>query len=453
MSAPLKVGALTLLAATVLPAMAVDFDARSMAMGGTGVSSASLGAAALFNPALLAVPDRGDHFALLLPAVGGQVTDQGDVHNKVRDLQNGAYDSAINDYHQFQSSPSAAGATQFSSDLGGLNSGLAGLSGQPVDIQLGVVPFSVAFHNPVLSVGVFTNAYADVAARFNYASGDATTLSNYSNLLSSIAPDIGRLNNGTESNTQEALLAATLQSPQYGNLVNSACASQLGTSSSAQSVASCFNDPSNTVTSSVQAVGAAIGEVGVALAGQIDGIALGVTPKVLMIKTFYYDKVVQNNTSFSMQNSSKSYNAVNADLGAAYALPNTPYKFGLAVKNLLPESFSTVNDSFGNHVDVKINPQVSAGAEAHWQHATVTADLDLTRNEAPVPWGQASQFVSLGGELDLWLLQLRAGYRSNLANGPLKDEVSAGVGLGPLDLALTYGAHTVGGVVQLDFAF
>ncbi len=445
--------ALVLLWVGANAAMADNFDARSMAMGGTGVSSASLGAAALFNPALLAVPDNGDHFALILPAIGAQATDQGDVRNKVKDLQNGAYDTSVNDYHNFQNTPTSASAAALSTDLQGLNGGLAGLSGQPIDLQAGLVPFSMAFHNPVLSVGVFTNAYADIAARFNYASSDATTLNNYSSLLGSIAPDINRLNSGSETLAQKNALVATLTSPQYSQLINSGCASSLNAGSTSQNVASCFNNPNNTVASSVQAVGAVIGEVGVGLAMQADGIAFGVTPKVLMVKTFYYDKVVQNNTSFSTQNSSKDYNAVNADLGAAYVLPGTPYKVGVVVKNLIPETFSTVTDSLGNRVDIKINPQVSAGAEAHWSRATVTADLDLTRNQAPVPWGQADQFFSLGGELDLWLLQLRAGYRTNLANGPLRNEVSAGVGLGPIDIAATYGAHTVGAVAQLGFSF
>lgn len=53
------------------------FEARSDALGGTGVASASLEAAPWMNPALLSLPGytEGD-FGLLIPVLGAEVSDQ-----------------------------------------------------------------------------------------------------------------------------------------------------------------------------------------------------------------------------------------------------------------------------------------------------------------------------------------------------------------------------------------
>lgn len=51
------------------------FDARSTAMGGTGVASAHFGAAPLVNPALLATSRSQDRISLIAPSIGAQVSD------------------------------------------------------------------------------------------------------------------------------------------------------------------------------------------------------------------------------------------------------------------------------------------------------------------------------------------------------------------------------------------
>ncbi len=442
------------------------FDARSMAMGGTGVASSRLGSAALFNPALLAVPDDHDHFALTLPAVGAQITDEGNLHTKVKDLQNGAYNASVNDYNNLNNNFSSATTAKFSTDLGQLNTGIAGLSGQPADIQLGLIPFSMAFHNPVLSFGIFTNVTADVAARFNEAGSDQTTLANYQTLMGGISPYVDQIQGGTSAQRNAGISAVEglLANPQYANLLNPGCVSTVQSQQSGAAVASCFKDPSKTVASTVEAVGAAIGELGVALAMNVDGIAVGVTPKVLEVKTYYYYQNLNNNnvTASSITNNSRSQNALNLDAGVAYVVPNSPYKVGASVRNLIPENFSTATESVINHntnqttyanASVHVDPQLTVGGEAHWSRATLTADLDLTRNRAPVAWGSSTQFLGLGGELDLWVLKLRGGFRQNLANGPIKNELTAGLGLGPLSIAATYASNTVGAMAQLGFNF
>lgn len=72
-------------------------EARSDAMGGTGVASAHYGTAALSNPALLTKFGANDDFSLVLPSVGVQVADPDnaiDNTDDVKDLWNN-FDNAV----------------------------------------------------------------------------------------------------------------------------------------------------------------------------------------------------------------------------------------------------------------------------------------------------------------------------------------------------------------------
>ncbi|EPA8393842.1 conjugal transfer protein TraF, partial [Escherichia coli] len=55
------------------------FEARNDAMGGTGVASSHYGVAPLANPALLTKAGVKDDFSLLLPSVGAQLSDPGNI--------------------------------------------------------------------------------------------------------------------------------------------------------------------------------------------------------------------------------------------------------------------------------------------------------------------------------------------------------------------------------------
>ena len=79
-----------LFAAGISTASAVPygfFDARSVAMGNVSVATGGVQTAAFSNPAMLAVNEGDDTMALLLPAVGAQVIDDGGVVDKVDEFQ------------------------------------------------------------------------------------------------------------------------------------------------------------------------------------------------------------------------------------------------------------------------------------------------------------------------------------------------------------------------------
>ena len=75
--------------ASLQQASAVPFapsDARSMGMGGTGVSSAEVASTVQFNPALLATTREDDHFGLKIPQFSLSVADDGGFIDEAEDF-------------------------------------------------------------------------------------------------------------------------------------------------------------------------------------------------------------------------------------------------------------------------------------------------------------------------------------------------------------------------------
>ncbi|RDH84888.1 MAG: hypothetical protein DIZ80_05330 [endosymbiont of Galathealinum brachiosum] len=63
------------------------FDARSVAMGNVSVATGGITTAALSNPGMLSVNENDDSYALLLPALGVQAIDDGNVIDLVDEFQ------------------------------------------------------------------------------------------------------------------------------------------------------------------------------------------------------------------------------------------------------------------------------------------------------------------------------------------------------------------------------
>lgn len=63
-------------------------DARSAAMGGTGVASSSHLNASFTNPALAAAYNATDDFGLILPSVGVRINDKEEMYDKIDEIQN-----------------------------------------------------------------------------------------------------------------------------------------------------------------------------------------------------------------------------------------------------------------------------------------------------------------------------------------------------------------------------
>ncbi len=139
---------------------------------------------------------------------------------------------------------------------------------------------------------------------------------------------------------------------------------------------------------------------------------VGITPKIMLIDTFDETRSlnqVENQSNIEKSGEIKSYTSLNLDFGVAKQLSGN-WKSGLAVKNLLPQKFKTPNGE-----KVKIDPAVRIGVAYvnHWLN--VGADFDISENFDTAGYSR-SRYATIGAEFDIWLLQLRAGYRINLTH-------------------------------------
>jgi len=379
-----------------------NFDPRSLAMGGTGVSSANIDHATYYNPALLSIADEDDDFSLLVPTVGVRAFDPEELLDALEAYQDGQYETtfnnAINGYNAGNTSAADA-ATATEQLLNGLNS----LSGKALDIEVhgGV---NLAIPSKSLGIGVLAQFRAMAGINLNVTAADTNLIQRYIDTL--VWLDTG---SGTPD--------LTLYDSGSGD----------------------FYDPAG-LTSSANLIGAYILEGGVALSHEFDflgGISIGIVPKTVQVTTFDYSSAVeQADTDGDGSGANElEYSDSNIDVGIAKKL-NENWKVGFVTKNLISKEYKTV---LGNTIEIK--PQSRVGISHHTNWTVFALDVDVTENESIGYTREKTRFVALGAELDFSLLQLRLGYRHNLsAEGDAEAGIaSAGVGLYILGLHLDLG--------------
>lgn len=122
-------------------------DARSMAMGNTGVVSADFLTAPFHNPALGATYRTEDDFGLLLPAIGATVYDKDDSLTTIDDAQD-LYDSL--------------GISPSQGDLDRLDKYLTDLSdAQPLNVNAGLA-LAISIPNQYMSMNFFGSSYVEL---------------------------------------------------------------------------------------------------------------------------------------------------------------------------------------------------------------------------------------------------------------------------------------------------
>lgn len=192
--------------------------------------------------------------------------------------------------------------------------------------------------------------------------------------------------------------------------------------------------------SNVQIVAVGISEVGLTLSREFtiagEKVAIGITPKLQMIKTFNYVANVDNEDDIEesdVTDTEQDFSTINLDAGAAYQFgASNQWQVGLVAKNLISKEYkaeSNANSTTGEVTTTKISLDTQfRGGISHTTDWTVVAfDLDLMEND-PVAFEAPTQYASIGAELDLFdTVQLRAGYRTNLS---VSDSAVASVGLG-----------------------
>ncbi|GAA6134111.1 conjugal transfer protein TraF [Oceaniserpentilla sp. 4NH20-0058] len=199
----------------------------------------------------------------------------------------------------------------------------------------------------------------------------------------------------------------------------------------------------------IEMVGVAIADIGLTAARTFNikghDISFGVTPKLQMVTIFDYKQQLDSEDEFdgdTITENTEEYSAFNLDLGAAYQFGiEKQWQAGITIQNLLGgeyESYQYVNSNGAEGSMVTISPMMRAGISHQTSWSKVAFDLDLTEND-PVAFEDPTQYAAIGAEFNLFrTLQLRAGYRSNLA-GTDQDIVTAGIGLSPFAIHLDLG--------------
>ncbi|ELU5250674.1 conjugal transfer protein TraF [Escherichia coli] len=371
------------------------FEARNDAMGGTGVASSHYGVAPLANPALLTKSGAKDDFSLLLPSVGAQLSDPGNIRDNADKISDDwkAFDRAVD---------SQSGVTQAAARL---KARLQDFRHTHADAQVGASAVA-ALPGDILAGALMLKSYGTVSVDGKVSDADLNYLESIASSSQSVDKD--RL-------TSQAFARAALITD-----VGIALATELET------------------------------------AGQ--KWSLGFTPKFQRVDLFNYNVLVKNydSSDFKGDRYHNTRNGINADIGASMDLDDN-WTLGLVAQNLIPRSIET-KEVNGITETFRIRPQVTAGVSWHNDMFTTALDVDLTPASGFTS-DSKRQFAAIGAEFNArkWV-QLRAGYRQNLASND-GSAFTAGVGVSPfdvvhLDLAGLAGTdNNYGAIAQLQFTF
>lgn len=130
-------GVFILLAGQLQAATFGAYDPRSLAMGGTGVSHATIDHAAYFNPALLSVAQEDDDYSLLIPTIGVSAYDPEDLLDAVEAHQDGNYETAMSDsITSFEASPSPENALDMANKAQTLRDSYINMSDKALDFEV-----------------------------------------------------------------------------------------------------------------------------------------------------------------------------------------------------------------------------------------------------------------------------------------------------------------------------
>ena len=386
-------------------------EARSDAMGGTGVAAASYGSAVLINPALLAKAKPNDDVTVILPSIGAQISDKDNLRDKIDDISDDVsqYRSTLENINLIDLfNPRSQASRDVSSAAGDLANQLDSLKGKTASGKAGA-GIAVSIPNDVLSVAFVAKANARARVSSYIDQGDIDKL----------------------------------------RLVEDAPVTALGINP-------------NDLKSKGFGRAAIVSDYGVAVARQFDisgvPVSVGITPKLQKTWLYNYTVSIYNFDSGDI-NSSRYRNddtGFNVDAGLAADFGDN-WTVGLTGQNLFSRDIDT-KEVDGVRDTYQIRPLVTAGAAWHNDLVTLTADGDLTETKG-FKSEDTSQYVGVGAEVTpLSWLAVRAGYRADV-KGNDSNVFTGGVGFAPfntvhVDLMGLYGEdETWGAGAQLSMTF
>lgn len=397
--------------ATVMLAMAVAknagaisfgiFDARSTAMGGAGVASATSAHAVYFNPALLGTYTERKELtkdSYMGTVLAGSLSEE---LFTFETLQNEDYEGqlkrAIRAYNAANTASNAQAIVVASENLQQTLDTVA-LTSMGFDLHGSTV---IAVPGKKQGGAFYIDSRLAGGGRVDLTPTDQQLLTDYIQGLKYEATG------GVQGSARPALFNDQGQ----------------------------LRDYTGTLSSTAAARGALITEAGVAVAGEYElfgrRLSLGATPKVVLVSVFDYLEKASDIDNTATNQDWNQHNSLNIDVGAAYDLA-TKWRLGMVVKNLFIRHHTT---RFGN--DVEIGQQWRVGVAYRNNIFLAAADLDLLSN-TPIAYEDRTQYLALGLETGVNFLNVRIGYRHNLAELTKGGNVTAGLGLTLWNIALDF---------------
>lgn len=419
-------------------------NARSMAMGDTGVASAKIGSAGLFNPALLSNNAKRKINHIILPNLGIAAFIDPDAVQAFTDIQKEQYidnmSKAINHMNSASNDGEFLTAKQnFTKNTKGLNNDLNDLNKKSFKLNTNAFAAISIPNNLGFSIFLASNAHIETTPMTSEC--DNIILSGYIDYFEGVQNRQDMLNSIT------ATSAPTIQCAAASTTIN--ILTPIPNALNPISVD--ITNPTEKLSSEFFAAGVTVTEIGASLAYTFNifgqDIAVGISPKIQQIISYYgnpdihdlEDKHYKLTDKFG--DHEKKEDDFNIDVGiTSNILSSSSIVLGLTIKNLMNKSYTTAtSNSTGSQLEFQIKHQVRAGIT--WTTASNTifaVDLDLTTND-PYFIGDETQFIGFGAEWNIVRhVYLRAGLRSNLSD---KDDqlISAGIGFNIIAAYINFG--------------
>lgn len=399
------------------------FDARSLAMGGSGVASATSQHAVFYNPALLSMYEGEEEDTrngrVYLPIIVAQVNDTvEDALDVVDDELDDQVSAAVT---AFNADTSAANAQAVADATTSLQSGINLIGNREFEGEA-FLGFMVSEPSDREGGGFYFGSRAVAGGLSDVTQEDLDLLQDY----------VEAMNLAAQSGVEAAVTDfPDLFDPENNTLI----------------------DPAERVTSAVDISSLVISEWGVAVSKEFEfwgqPVALGITPKIMHVDV-YREDFTYTNSDYNYEDDKRSQVTLNTDLGIAMPLGKY-FRIGIAAKDIIPQKFEGGN---GLSVETKARSRFAAAFAHKW--LTVAVDLDLEKNKT-LGAGRPSQELSVGTEISLipWV-HFRGGYRQDL-EGLQDDVLSGGVGFRTgrfvADAAYAFSENMQGGALQLGWTF
>lgn len=448
-----------------------QFDARSMAMGGTGVAGANSANAAAYNPALMATEVNRKNFSIIPFAIRLNGFDENGFIDTVDETEQSVDDlDSLLDSMDGIARESGCDPGNKPSELCFQHPNMAPTSAKSTEVSGQVISLN--------NSNLLLNANAGLAIQFGKRIPMAFIADAGANLrvgVKAAESDFSELRAYTNKMEDGSLSGQDFLDLLDEDLVDSD-SNNLSFSRS--------SDDSRQLSSMLEVVGATYTEFGLSFADSFQytnrDLAVGITPKIVKVEAIKYHQSVEQEDVESDDilddDNIISKTDFNADIGVVFKpIESQPMQVGITLKNLFTRTYElkktaqeielenrangtgedaavaqTDLDSFNFVQQLKIEPQLTAGVAYDFRFIKLMADLDL--NEAEL-LGRTTQHLALGSEFDAKFIKFQLGYRTAIGGDNEDDIITAGTGLGPFDLAVAYSEDNVGAVIQTSISF